>query len=630
MAGPNITYRTWDLITFNSYDYATNASMDPMPFFGVKFGEMLNATGSFTGSLQLNDNRVRATNWERSTRPNMSVVIVDVNGIPAWGGMITTRHYDRSTGVLEVSAMTFHQYFAQRLAAYDYSTVSPSYPHSSMQYWAGNPCDPTVIAAQVLWDALGNSFTMPTLAAALCNIGGGVQVEVANTSTGTPVVTSPAQIVGGWTSAVVSLGMNTGTSSTIYAFGNDSACAAGGGLAAPGSILPTGLTISSVSFTHAGSFSLNNAYVSKMPSGQAVARGVISRYALSVGMLAAGPGLPLPSTGPGPVTVTALGALTTIGGLYIYSSVTFSQNAATTVNGKYLTIGGYMAIVVNANVSKNKALTPISYSAVSGTPAAPTPVSYWIEGSYAKSQSQTVDSILKELSQMGYGLGFDYAWAVGYTSGDPDLPFINCTFSYPRKGNNYALAPSSCLVIDAKWVTTYEWTEDGTSQAVGVVESGAGTGGIAAVIGEGGIVTGNRYPPLETSASHTQISNATQLAAICAGDLALNTWPTTTVTITLPLSLTRPGSAPPNPGPVFYLSDFAIGDDVLFVVSPSSAGMPVDPRWPKGMNAGPASQVPLRIEQWDATIVEDGVSSIKLVCSTPPGASTPPPQQPLA
>lgn len=127
--------------TFRSFDLLTMAELDALPYAGVSFGQVVNSPGSWSGQLPLADPRVQALGWERASRPNATLLVVDLGDVPAWGGIIWDRSYDDADKMLKVSALEPGSYFQKRIQALDYTAT-----------WAA-ATDPMVIARQVVTDA---------------------------------------------------------------------------------------------------------------------------------------------------------------------------------------------------------------------------------------------------------------------------------------------------------------------------------------------------------------------------------------------------------------------------------------------------------------------------------------------
>lgn len=204
----------------------------------------------------------------------------------------------------------------------------------------------------------------------------------------------------------------------------------------------------------------------------------------------------------------------------------------------------------------------------------PTSSSNYIVAAYPITQLQTIDQIVGTLSQMGYGVGFDFTISWAYNgSGIPTPTF---TIWYPRSGAEYS---SSSQLLDAgKQDQDYTWPEDATGQAnkiYGTANQGSGTADTA-VIDPGSLNAG--YPLLEQVNNYTQVNTGSELNALSAGSLATITQPIATPVVTV------------DPFGPFALGSFALGDDVRCYVGPEAdipglwgvVGDETDERWPGG------------------------------------------------
>jgi hypothetical protein len=592
-------------IIYRLYDWQGCDELTALPFYKVSFGETISADDTFTGTIKLSDPRVQRTRWERATRPNCSTLVLDVGnpgGESPWGGMVTARKYESKTHELTVTATTFGTYLKQRLQAKDYTVPDPT-----AAYWAANPADPTVIAAQIVHDALTQSLTMPT-ADAYCDPCGNVEILV----NGAP----PPSITGCTSHGIVIAG-----SAQVTCFG-ENACVVGlvgsdpGSLISDGSVLITpGTTVDAVVQNYDAQAPVNAVTVATITITDDELHGVVSPYELAVGMI-----VDMPDCGYR-TTVIGLGAFTIVGGHYHYTTVHMSAAATATHSSAVGTIGGYYTVTMSAPATAGPPASEgvdLSFSNGSG----PTPILNWIDGQYAKTQFQTVDAIVTALAQMGYGFGFDYSWDVVFRPGTTQ-PLIRFNIEYPRKGRVW---PGSGIVIDLEQATEWSYTEDGKNQAIGMIDSGSAAGGVvSAIVAAPSVVIGDGYAPVEATTSHTQVTDLKQLQGLVAGDQAVVVWPIATMEVTMPLILIEPETVDaPNP-PGVRLAALNAGDDVLVVVGMGNqpvVGLPQDPRWPHGL------LFIVEMTKWKATINEHGVSTVVLTMGLPPIDTLPAPQPP--
>jgi hypothetical protein len=124
--------------------------IEELPITGVTFSLALNASGPFAGSLNIEDPRVQALDWQAATAPNLAQVWVDINGTLVYGGIVQERTYDMPSGTVAIKGTDHYGYLIQRLQAQDYSTV-----------WATTPFGAAQIAYTVITDALAVADSLP-------------------------------------------------------------------------------------------------------------------------------------------------------------------------------------------------------------------------------------------------------------------------------------------------------------------------------------------------------------------------------------------------------------------------------------------------------------------------------------
>ena len=102
--------------TYLAADLRTNQILAELPLNAVDFKTRLNDIGDLRGSILLTDpaaNKV-ANYLQNATQPGRTALYVDRDGVLVWGGIIWTRRYTASTGVLELKAQDFLSYFSHR------------------------------------------------------------------------------------------------------------------------------------------------------------------------------------------------------------------------------------------------------------------------------------------------------------------------------------------------------------------------------------------------------------------------------------------------------------------------------------------------------------------------------------
>lgn len=222
-----------------------------------------------------------------------------------------------------------------------------------------------------------------------------------------------------------------------------------------------------------------------------------------------------------------------------------------------------------------------------------TPSDAWVSQSYPMTQVQTIDTIVTQLAQMGYGQGFDFGIDVAYNT---DLvPTFTLNLDYPVRGHQ--VDPDSLAILRAM---AYTYPRDATLMADIVFETG---GGAATAPTEAfnlpALEAG--YPILERVISYSNVTAPAVLEGLAQSDIGLYGWPVATPTLTIP--------AVGSP----TLTDYTVGDVVRWVIPP-------DERFPAGLDWY------WRITGIDVTVPDDGIATAMLTLNVPvgSGAGAPP------
>lgn len=145
--------------TYLTYDLATGAALSQFPFQAMKFSSILNTPGPVSFELDLTDPEISKMDPITATAPNRTMLCIDYDGALIWGGQITTRRWQRTTRKFQFGGQELWSWFHQRVQASDYSFV-PTYPTgASMALWNQASFDASMIAAQVITDALAPPVT---------------------------------------------------------------------------------------------------------------------------------------------------------------------------------------------------------------------------------------------------------------------------------------------------------------------------------------------------------------------------------------------------------------------------------------------------------------------------------------
>jgi hypothetical protein len=223
----------------------------------------------------------------------------------------------------------------------------------------------------------------------------------------------------------------------------------------------------------------------------------------------------------------------------------------------------------------------------------------WVAVSYPFPSMQMVDTIVNQLSQLGLGVGFDYAVDIAYSAGSPSPPVGTINLSYPRRGRT---VEQNSLLIDITTARSYSFPEQGGETANRVYELG-GTGAIS--VSENTFAQEQGYAIWERimSRANIQSQNIMEiLAQTGLSDLALYSYAPVTPSITL-------GINDPN----LPLGSFIEGEDVqVLIPALNDRGEAWDPRFPAGMDQA------WRITGYQVEPKDEGDSLVKLSLAQPP------------
>lgn len=228
------------------------------------------------------------------------------------------------------------------------------------------------------------------------------------------------------------------------------------------------------------------------------------------------------------------------------------------------------------------------------------PSANYINQTYPFTSLQTVDTIVTQLSQLGYGVGFDFGVDVAYSGAPGTPPVATVNLSYPRRGRTVA---QNNLIVDLSRARKYRFPEDGTQTANQVYETG-GSGAIDVTENVNPLNAG--YALFERVISRSQLTSAnimSLLAQTAYTDLFSFSWPPVVPSLTLDLFGTDP-----------QFGTFTVGDDlqVFLPAAAQSDSGPFDERFPAGLNQE------WRITSWKATVADEGDSTLDLTLNQPP------------
>lgn len=187
-----------------------------------------------------------------------------------------------------------------------------------------------------------------------------------------------------------------------------------------------------------------------------------------------------------------------------------------------------------------------------------------VSRTYYSYELKTVLSAIQDLSKQSKG--FDFEISV-YYDGDGN-PAKSFNTYYPRAGTAYSSTSISVPVFELPSgnIVEYQYPEDGSIAANTIYTVGAGSNEgklIGAASDTTKLSTG--WPLLEDQANFSDITDATVLGALAAGQVTAVSYPPTTLKVV----------APPNQDPEF--GSYEIGDDIRVRLT--------DNRFPTGLDS---------------------------------------------
>ncbi len=234
-----------------------------------------------------------------------------------------------------------------------------------------------------------------------------------------------------------------------------------------------------------------------------------------------------------------------------------------------------------------------------------TPLTNWVSMSYPMIQIQTLQMMIQTLTEMGYGVGFDYADSAAYDANHN--PYGIWTIANPYVGRS---PQETKLVLD--WAQSIEGivSEDGSRTANHLVELSTAAGSV--------MVFGTNAPSQIEYLLHERLEmhpdiNSTPivqlvLESLAQSDLVLHAFGLDKLEVTLPAELANQPT-----GSSFSVRDFAPGDGVTvsYLLPPTDISKN-DPRFPHGYTGF------WRIIDTDVRVPSEGVATMKLTLNVLP------------
>ena len=153
------------VVTYYAYDMITGDLLAELPLSNVTFMTQLNAAGSWSGQINTSDLSIQDLDVITATRPGRTLLIIDVDGIATYAGIVWARTYEKGSSTLHVSGNEVLSYFDHRVQAADYTNppTSGTFWNNSYGTIGGLPVAPTyMVGAQIVYDALqvsGSAFS---------------------------------------------------------------------------------------------------------------------------------------------------------------------------------------------------------------------------------------------------------------------------------------------------------------------------------------------------------------------------------------------------------------------------------------------------------------------------------------
>src|ERR1017187_4897819 len=111
-------------ITYKFCNILSGRLIAELPLKSAKFSKVVNGVGPWSGYLDIEDKRVRRANWIAATAPWLTTMWIDVDGGLLYGGIVTGRQYQMSTGQVNLSGPDHVGYLSQRLQHGDYTAYT--------------------------------------------------------------------------------------------------------------------------------------------------------------------------------------------------------------------------------------------------------------------------------------------------------------------------------------------------------------------------------------------------------------------------------------------------------------------------------------------------------------------------
>ncbi len=150
-AGHQVTYKFTNIFTFET--------IAELPVNNPTFSLAVNAAGPWQATLATEDENIRKTNWINATAPWLTALWIDIDGALIYGGPVTGRKHQQSTGILTLSGADFTTYLSQRVQAGDYEAfIDPEHNEWAVE---GKGASVPRIAYYLLKEAMEQENSLP-------------------------------------------------------------------------------------------------------------------------------------------------------------------------------------------------------------------------------------------------------------------------------------------------------------------------------------------------------------------------------------------------------------------------------------------------------------------------------------
>jgi hypothetical protein len=144
-------------ITYKFTNLMKGGLLAELPLNNTTFNLVLNGSGAWNASLNVENKQTRETNWVAATNVWRTAVWIDIEGTLIYGGPVTGRVYDEAKGTVALSGCDFYGYCAHRRQAGNYEAYTDPESHA----WATTGAPVATIAYWLLTQAMAVPYSIP-------------------------------------------------------------------------------------------------------------------------------------------------------------------------------------------------------------------------------------------------------------------------------------------------------------------------------------------------------------------------------------------------------------------------------------------------------------------------------------